>query len=111
MSRAPRPWTLPGPAAFIRVVAQTANEKGVVVIVTPPHCLPGIDAAIEASLHQPWLPTLDAGSDEPPLAALSRAFEIDVRSAAALPIDRGTEGKVVVVTGLDDGSWPRWETT
>jgi len=111
MSRAPRLWTLPGPSTFVRSVAEIATNDGIVAIIAPPHCPPQLDAALEAALHQPWLPALDARSDEPPLAALSRAFEADVRSAAALPVDRAAEGKAVVVHDLDAGSWPRWETT
>lgn len=111
MSRAPRHWFLPGPAAFVHAVAQIANGNGIVAVVAPPHCLPQLDAALEAALSQPWLLTINAKSDEPPLAALSRAFDIEVRSASALPISRAAEGKAAVVEGLNPGSWPRWETT
>lgn len=111
MSRTPRQWLLNGPATFLREVAQIANENGVAVVVAPPHCPPQIDAALEAALHQPWLPSIDAKSDEPPLAGLSRAFEVEARSAAALPVDRAAEGKAAIVEGLDEASLQRRETT
>jgi hypothetical protein len=111
MSRAPRQWSLPGPSAFVHTVAKIANDDGVAAVIAPPHCLPLLAAALEAVLNQPWLPAIQARSDEPPLGALSRAFEIDARSASAVPINPAAEGKAAVVEGLDATSWARWETT
>jgi hypothetical protein len=74
-------------------------------------CLPQLDAALEAALCQPWLPTLNGQLDEPPLTALSRAFNLETHSASALPINRAAEGKAVFVDGLNASSWSRWETT
>ena len=109
MSRAPRQWSLPGPTAFVRAVAQIANDDGIAAVIAPPHCLPQLDAALEGALCQPWLPTLNAQLDEPPLTALSRALDVDTLSASALPTDRVAEGKAVVVEGLDPRSWSRWK--
>lgn len=111
MSRAPRQWSLPGPTAFVRAVTQIANDDGIAAVIAPPHCPPQLDAALEEALCQPWLPTLNAQLDEPPLTALSRALDVDTLSASALPTDRVAEGKAVVVEGLDSRSWSRWETT
>jgi hypothetical protein len=111
MSRAPREWSLPGPTAFVHAVTKIANDDGVAAVIAPPHCLPQLDAALEAALCQPWLPTLNAQLDEAPLLTLSRALNLETHSASALPINREAEGKAVLVDGLNASSWSRWETT
>src|SRR5262249_35388161 len=111
MIRAPRQWSLPGPSEFVRSVTQIANENGIVAVIAPPRFFPQLDAALENGFGQHWLPNLRANADEAPLTALSRGFNVEVRSAAKLPTDRAIEGRVLIVEGIDGTAWPRWETT
>lgn len=111
MNLAPTPWDLPGPSAFVAKLVEHAYAEGIVAIVVPRHCPRDLDGALRERLGVFDLPVIDASQEAAPLEALSRAFDIELRSARSLPSVPDAEGRAALVTGINAVSVARWETT
>jgi hypothetical protein len=111
MSLQPAPWDLPGPSAFVAKAAEQAHGEGIIAFIIPKHCPSDLDAALRDQLGVFDLPTINARDAVPPLEALSRAFDTELRSARSLSATTQADGRAAFVIGIDTVSAARWETT
>ena len=111
MSLAPAHWELPGPSAFVANVIEHARAAGVVAVIAPRQCPDDLDLALKDRLGVFDLPIIDARDSAPPLDALSRAFNVELKSGRSLPSATEAEGGAAFLIGLDAVSASRWETT
>jgi hypothetical protein len=111
MSPRPAPWDLPGPSAFVAKALEQVRGEGIIAFIIPKHCPSSLDAVLREQLGVFDLPIIDAREGTPPLEALSRAFDAELRSARSLPATPQADGRAAFVIGIDAVSAARWETT
>jgi len=104
-------WDLPGPAAFVAATVKKARATGVVAVIVPRHFPDDFETAIKDEPGMLELPVIDASSDEAPLAALSNAFLLPLKSARSLRSATAAQGRSALLAGIDAASLLRWETT
>jgi len=104
-------WDLTGPSAFVIKIAEQAEASGISAIIAPKHFPEGLEDAIKEKLALLDLPVIDARQNIPPLAALSYAFKVELKSGRSLPLMAEAEGYVAVVIGINASTLTAWETT
>lgn len=108
-------WSLPGPAHFLRRVADALREGQNLVLATPVHALAGLSDVLERHLHsESWRvagPVADDASD--PVDQLFSALALDdggaSRRSVALLCQRLEAGQVILIRGVGRSGWPAWK--
>jgi hypothetical protein len=111
-------WSLPGPSAFVHLLADDVRRGANLVVGLPRWAPEGLAQAVVAELRDDdllsWHPlSLEGHPQDDPLGLVVRRYapdmaEWDFREPVDLVDSDAFSGRLVWITGLEDASWAAW---